>query len=74
MTDFQKAGDFILTKLKKELPPYLSYHNADHTLDVIQSAGNIAILEDLSKADTRLLLTAALFHDTGFLKGRKDHE
>ncbi len=74
MTEFQKASDFILDKLKKELPSYLSYHNADHTLDVIQSAGKIAIEEDLDKADTGLLLTAALFHDTGFLKGRQNHE
>lgn len=74
MTEFQKASDFILNKLKKELPPYLSYHNADHTLDVIQSAGKIAIEEDINDADTRLLLTAALFHDTGFLKQRQNHE
>ena len=74
MTEFQKVSNFILDKLKKELPPHISYHNADHTLDVIAAAGKIAIAEAVDEADTRLLLTAALFHDTGFLIGRAHHE
>ena len=74
LTEFQQASDFILNKLKKELPPYLTYHNAHHTLDVIEAAGKIAIAEAIDEVDKRLLLTAALFHDTGFLIGRGHHE
>ena len=61
-------------KLEKELPHYLSYHNKDHTEDVLQAAENIANNEGVPENDKRLLLTAALFHDSGFLKGRSEHE
>lgn len=74
MTQLQQASEFILGKLEKELPGCLSYHNKDHTLDVLQAAEIIANGEDISENDRRLLLTAALFHDSGFLKGRVEHE
>lgn len=69
-----QAGKFILKKLKKELPAHLSYHNIDHTTDVHEVAGRIARGEAVSNHDLKLLLTAALFHDTGFIKMRIGHE
>jgi len=74
LTEFQQVKEFILNKLKKELPGYLAYHNIDHTLDVLQAAENIAVHEGVNGNDKRLLLTAALFHDSGFLIGRDEHE
>jgi uncharacterized protein len=71
---FKQAGDFILNKLRKELPGYLTYHSVDHTIDVYESAGRIAEEEGISPYERKLLLTAALFHDSGFIKTRKGHE
>ena len=71
---FKKAQAFILHKLQNELPKHLTYHNIDHTQDVFDAARNIAIAEGVSSTDQKLLFTAALFHDSGFLKLRREHE
>ena len=61
-------------KLEKDLPPHLTYHNLLHTEDVMQAAGAIASTEHIDENEKELLLTAALFHDTGFFKKREGHE
>ena len=72
--NYQKAREFILNKLKKELKPDLTYHNLEHTLDVLQAATNIAGKEKVNGHDRTLLETAALFHDTGMLNTYIGHE
>jgi len=71
---FKKAGKFILNKLSKELPKYLSYHSVDHIQDVYDAAEKIGKQENISPYNMKLLLTASWYHDAGFLKGPKDHE
>lgn len=71
---FKRAGKFILNKLRNELPTHLSYHGIDHTLDVYAAAERIAKEKGISRYEQKLLLTAALFHDTGFIKKREGHE
>lgn len=71
---FKKAVDLILEKQKKELSGHLSYHNIDHIRDVYNAAGQIGKQEGISDADMHLLLTAAAFHDSGFIKRRSGHE
>lgn len=71
---FKPAGKFILNKLSKELPRHLSYHSVDHIKDVYDAAELIGKQENISDYDMKLLLTAAWYHDSGFLKGAKDHE
>lgn len=71
---YQEVYSFIIDKLEKELPSYLTYHNSQHTKDVVNAAQHIAESEKISVDDTELLLTASLFHDTGFLKGYDNHE
>ncbi|MBS1528238.1 MAG: HD domain-containing protein [Bacteroidetes bacterium] len=70
----RKVQKYILEKLRNELPENLTYHNADHTLDVFNAAESIANAENVPIYEKKLLLTAALFHDSGFLKGRDEHE
>ena len=65
---FNEARKFILKKLKKELPRHLSYHSVEHITDVYKSAKAIAKHEKVKGEDLKLLLTAALFHDSGFLQ------
>ncbi|MVN22424.1 HD domain-containing protein [Mucilaginibacter arboris] len=71
---FENAGKFILNKLSKELPKRLSYHSVEHILDVCDAAKLIGEQEKISDEEMKLLLTAAWYHDSGFLKGAKDHE
>ncbi len=72
--DYNKARDYITNKLAEELNPDLSYHNIDHTLDVLNAACQLASLEGISKHDSLLLETAALFHDSGMLNTYQGHE
>jgi predicted metal-dependent HD superfamily phosphohydrolase len=51
-----------------------SFHNIDHTLDVVAAAEEIAEHIDLSKDERESLLLAAWFHDIGYIEGAKDHE
>jgi len=71
---YTEVEQLILHKLQHELPHHLSYHSVAHIKDVIQAATYIAAEEGVRGDDLLLLRTAALFHDTGFLHGAKDHE
>lgn len=72
--DFTAIYENIIDLLEKELPSYLTYHDAFHTKGVVEATRKLAIAEGISKEETQLLLTAALFHDTGFLRRYKNHE
>ena len=71
---FEQAGDFIKNKLINNLSPDYTYHNIDHTTDVYNAAKYIGEVENISERDMKLLLTAALYHDSGFLNFNKGHE
>jgi uncharacterized protein len=71
---FEQAGDFIISKLRKEIPANLIYHNIEHTCDVYLATEIIAKQENISDNDLALLLTAALYHDSGFLVKAEGHE
>lgn len=72
--EYDKIKKIILKKLQENLPEHLSYHSVMHVKDVIDAVEKIAKSENVSEEDVMLLKTAALFHDTGFLFGAKDHE
>ena len=72
--EYQKVKEDIIGRLRAELNPLLAYHNADHTLDVLEAATRLAGLENINGHDRDLLLTAALFHDTGMLQTYAGHE
>ncbi|WP_276134689.1 HD domain-containing protein [Polluticoccus soli] len=71
---FNEVKTFILDKLTQELPAHLTYHSVGHIRDVYDSAGYLAKEEGVRGEDLQLLLTAALFHDSGFLISQKEHE
>lgn len=64
----------MLQKLKKELPQNLTYHTATHIKDVYKASKTLARMEGVTGEDLELLLTAALFHDSGFLWQQYEHE
>lgn len=65
--DFSEAKDYIVERLIKELPRDLYYHGAHHTFDVVKSVHSLSVAEKLTNADFFLLLTAAYFHDAGYV-------
>jgi uncharacterized protein len=72
---FLQLKSTILELLRTSLDPRLTYHCVAHTEDVVQQVERIASAEKIT--DKRLLVlmrTAALFHDTGFLRSYKGHE
>lgn len=71
---FDDLEDEILDLLEKKLPPDLYYHNVKHTIDVVTQVELIGRQEKITDNEMLLLKTAALFHDTGFTEGYKDHE
>jgi len=68
------AERYIMGRLTEELSPDLTYHNSVHTRDVYLATQQIATQEGVSDHALQLLLTAALFHDAGFLIHAKNHE
>lgn len=71
---YEELNKIIITRLRENLPEHLSYHSVMHVKDVIDSVEKIGKSEGVNDEDLLLLKTAALFHDTGFLFGSKNHE
>jgi len=69
---------YVRLLFRDELPEGFKYHGADHTLHpskgVVASANRIAISENISEHDRELLITAAYFHDTGYIRKYKKNE
>jgi len=70
----QQIQQKIIQLLEKELSPRLFYHDVRHTLDVFAVTEELCKIEGVSENDTFLLKIAALFHDSGFIISRYDHE
>lgn len=64
----------MMPKLLNELPSFLTYHNVAHIQGVMRDADYLLQREGVLAEDRWLILTAALWHDAGFLKGYKNHE
>lgn len=74
-SEFLDLRSGVLHKLQTSLDPRLTYHNKEHTEDVMTQAERIACEESITDKRTLLLIKiAALFHDTGFLYTYKEHE
>mgnify|MGYP001565427726 FL=1 len=72
--DYKAAKLFILRKMESELTSKLTYHGVQHTLDVLKITSELCEDENTSKRETKLLKTAALFHDCGFTETYTNHE
>lgn len=67
-------ADFIVEKMKRELPSTIVYHNVIHTLDVHDAVIRLGALEGLNENEIYLLRAAALLHDSGVTISFEDHE
>ena len=73
--DFEAAKLYALKRLEKELSPSLVYHSLAHTRsDVVPAAERLANIELVNGESRLLLITAAWYHDIGYIKQYFDHE
>ncbi len=69
-----KAIKLVTTLLEKELSTNCLYHDLTHTMRVYKSTKEIIENSSLSEEESETLQLAALFHDTGYIHGYKNHE
>ena len=66
------VDEYIRELFRDELPDGIKYHDADHTLHpvrgIVAVANDIAVAENISEHDRELLIAAAYFHDTGYIR------
>jgi uncharacterized protein len=75
LPDFERAKRYALERLEKDLPDNLYYHSLAHTAeDVVPAAERLAAIEGIEGEELLLLLTAAWYHDIGFIEQYADHE
>ena len=73
--NFEQARQYALQRLERELSPNLLYHGIEHTRDsVVPAAELLAEKEKLNEEEFHLLMTAAWFHDLGFIQQPAYHE
>ena len=56
------------------ISPDFTYHDLHHTFNVVEAVQELAALEGIGADEIRLLTIAAWFHDTGYDRGRFEHE
>ena len=75
MPNLKPIHEHVVAMLEAGLPESLSYHNINHTLDVMQQCYIIATEEGITDHQTLFeLQVAALYHDTGFIHVYYGHE
>lgn len=70
----ETATAFVEKHFLENIPPSYLYHNFNHVQDVLSAAKRIVSVECPSDEEQEALLLSALFHDTGFSGGAKNHE
>ncbi len=73
--DYRSAYQGIIDLLARELDPALAYHGLSHTTDFVLPAVELLGRDlDLAPEDMILVRTAALFHDSGFIRTYLNNE
>jgi len=71
--DYAGARQYALDRLDNELLPRLYYHSAAHTrYDVVRAVERLSQFEGVAGEAFFLLMTAAYFHDIGFIELREE--
>lgn len=74
MQSRQHMKELVINLLKGNISENYYYHNYKHTLYVHDTALEIARHENCTANELDLISTAALWHDTGYIKTYKNHE
>ncbi|AZI55430.1 HD domain-containing protein [Epilithonimonas vandammei] len=68
------SEDYAKNLLKDKLSSAYTYHNLDHTIQVVDKIKILAKEENISPEDTKNLLLAGWFHDLGYVDNANNHE
>lgn len=69
-----EAEKFVVDYFNTHLDSKFVYHNLSHTKRVVKSTQEIIENLEVNERETKLLLIAAWFHDTGYAKEIEEHE
>ncbi|MBX3007262.1 MAG: HD domain-containing protein [Melioribacteraceae bacterium] len=70
----QQTEEYVSSILMTKTPSSRTYHNFAHTKNVLNSAIEIGIGENLNPEDMELIQIAAWFHDLGYIERTEGHE
>ena len=70
----QKAEDYAVSQLTKNLPNTFIYHNLNHTRRVVKRVKEVIEGEKIGVRDAQILIVAAWLHDVGYTKSNQEHE
>ncbi len=70
----QKAEDYAVSQLTKNLPNTFIYHNLNHTRRVVKRVKELIEGEKVGAKDAQILRVAAWLHDVGYVKNNENHE
>ncbi|MDT7830929.1 DUF5706 domain-containing protein [Flavobacteriaceae bacterium S356] len=65
---------YVSSLLNDSLPREFVYHNLSHTQRVVAATKQIVEAEGVEGAQAHKLILTAWFHDTGYTKGKDNHE
>lgn len=65
---------YVSSLLNDDLPREFVYHNLSHTQRVVAATKQIIEGEQIGEDDAHKLILTAWFHDTGYTKGKDNHE
>lgn len=63
------ARDYVTDLYQHRIKPELVFHNLEHTEDVVEACSYMADHFQLNEGDRQVLMLAAWFHDTGYIRG-----
>ncbi len=70
----QKASKYVLNLLEEKLSPDLTFHDVQHTKDVVNAAEEICEVNRIDADSQEIVLLSAWFHDTGYIHSYRGHE
>ena len=68
------SEDHVKNLFKDRLSSVYTYHNLDHTIQVVDKIKILAKEENVNPEDTENLLLAGWFHDLGYIDDSENHE
>lgn len=69
-----RSKSFVREYFEKNVSSKYTYHNFDHTINVVNASKQLANEANLSDEESEVLILAALFHDVGFGSDPNNHE
>lgn len=74
MDIIKDAEKYAINFFKEHHTPIYTYHNLEHTQNVVKHSQKIAAESNISDQEMEILMLAAWFHDTGYFENFVDHE